>query len=174
MVGEADEYVERCSDEPYGKCTVGRVGDGESKRYSERASEGDSVLIGLRREDTDERVEGPMPSAPPGACGDARRRLACRGAHFAARECHFSLGSPLRKLLSAHRGCGLPRSSRTKLSNSAILLRRRVVSSTLGSSLSAGSSTSYTQSPVRPSWMQRWHGRLRSHFLFDVWQFRQL
>ena len=25
-----------------------------------------------------------------------------------ARECHFSFGSPSRKLLSAHRGCGLP------------------------------------------------------------------
>lgn len=29
-------------------------------------------------------------------------------AHFVARECHFSLGSPSRKLESAHRGCGFP------------------------------------------------------------------
>ena len=75
------------------------------------------------------------------------------GAHFVARECHFSLGSPSRKLLSAHRGWGLPttqsangsstrqnllhspRSSRTRDSSSAIRLRRRVFSSTVGSSL---------------------------------------
>lgn len=39
----------------------------------------------------------------PGSSGE---RLA--GAHLVARECHFSLGSPSRKLVSAHRGCGLP------------------------------------------------------------------
>lgn len=92
------------------------------------------------------------------------------GTHLVARECHFSFGSPSRKLLSAHLGCGLPmhdkktknkkkkderkinnwtvdinsthngwaivpRSSRTKDSNSAILFRRRVLSSSDGSSL---------------------------------------
>ncbi len=64
-------------------------------------------------------------------------------------------------------GMGVPRSSRTRLSSSAILFRRRVVSSTEGSSLereggqhgagegrggrvhlNAGSSISYTHSPV--------------------------
>lgn len=84
--------------------------------------------------------------------GERARRLRCR-LFLAARECHRSDGSPSLKLASAQRGWGLPRprtdqatesmvkqlsvprSSLTRLSNSAILLRRRVVSSREGSSL---------------------------------------
>lgn len=115
--------------------------------------------------------------------GERARRLRCR-LFLAARECQRSEGSPSLKLASAQRGWGLPRpqvdqemeqnvkqatvprSSLTRLSNSAILLRRRVASSSDGSSLetlnqsgmaregegwtyrSAGSSISYTQRPV--------------------------
>lgn len=84
--------------------------------------------------------------------GERARRLRCK-LFLAARECHLSEGSPSLKLASAQRGWGLPRpqadqatawmmkqisvprSSLTRLSNSAILLRRRVVSSREGSSL---------------------------------------
>lgn len=58
-----------------------------------------SVLIGLTR------VEFPEEDRllRPGSSGE---RL--MGAHFVALECHFSLGSPSLKLVSAHRGWGFP------------------------------------------------------------------
>jgi len=89
---------------------------------------------------------------------------------LAARECHRSDGSPSLKLASAQRGWGLPRpqadqetdykmkqisiprSSRTRLSNSAILLRKRVVSSREGSSLEHHSFRTSHRAEVR-------HGR---------------
>lgn len=101
--------------------------------------------MGVRREG---RVGRSWTSSGLGGLG---RRLE-RGIHLEARECHFSFGSPSRKVLSAQRGwglpvnvwvwvwvrgegMGLPRSSRTRLSSSAIRFLRRVVSSSVGSSL---------------------------------------
>lgn len=75
----------------------------------------------------------------------ASRRVLCLLTvceRFDDRECHFSDGSPSRKLASAQRGVGFPRSSLTRLSSSAIRLRSLVASSNEGSSLRAGSSIS--------------------------------
>jgi hypothetical protein len=128
------------------------AGDGEKRwRLGENSAAG-SVLIGLSNEGTARPLWLEIWS--PSLSGDCPRRFE-RGTHLVARECHFSFGSPSRKLLSAQRGCGLPvtygrqqerssgkvmavpRSSRTRLSSSAILFLRRVFSSTEGSSLSS-------------------------------------
>lgn len=57
-------------------------------------------MIGVSKE---EMLLWPVPFS-----GEGSRRLAT-GEHLAARECHFSDGSPSRKLLSAHRGWGFPK-----------------------------------------------------------------
>ncbi len=134
-------------------------GEGE-KRYSwELGLVADSVLMGVSR---DGSIPRPGLARSPALSGEWRR-FAVRGAHLVARECHFSFGSPSRKLISAQRGWGLPfaesifsniqgatrktakkdvpRSSRTRDSSSAIRLRRRVVSSMVGSSLTCCVST---------------------------------
>lgn len=118
-------------------------GVGEEKLYRGEwvLSQRGSVLI---------EVIWPWPGTSSTLSGSAPR-LTC-GEYFWARECHLSLWSPSRKFPSAQRGCGLPalnvnyklvffvenivpRSSLTKLSNSAIRFLSRVLSSNVGSSL---------------------------------------
>lgn len=80
------------------------AGDGE-KRYNWRlGSVGASVFMGVSKVEIARPLVGMWSST---SSGDGRRLLTS-GAHFVARECHFSLGSPSRKLLSAQRGCGFP------------------------------------------------------------------
>lgn len=63
-------------------------------------------------------------------------RVAVAEVGFGPSGMWFTYAGTLSETKSKVVGDGLPRSSRTRLSSSAILLRRRVVSSMFGSSLS--------------------------------------